>query len=222
MMKKINKLKTAFIFFMIMLLLASKSANAQVEIHGANAITDGTTYATLKDAFNATNTKSNRPGRDIEVRINACVTDDNGARLNERNWNSLTIFPTVAGVDLSEGGDNSTWAIISLYRANKVTIDGKVNRKGDEPSLTIKNNGTARGHVSVEFLNLAQFSYIEDNVIYNNSSASKQAAGINSAASVIGIVYLAAKIRSWVLTEISIGGMNKNLRTLFNYEFIVC
>ena len=114
----------------------------KVYINGANGIADNSGYTTLKDAFDAINAQSDQSGKDIEIQIAGSTTETATAALNQpatASWNSLTIYPTVAAVEIS--GD-FLGTLIDLYGADNVTITGKQNKTGAEKSLTIVQNGS--------------------------------------------------------------------------------
>lgn len=56
------------------------------------------------------------------------------------NYNSITIYPTAAGLTIS---CNAEWATLNLLGADNVTIDGRVNRSGSTSDLTIVNTNSA-------------------------------------------------------------------------------
>jgi hypothetical protein len=128
-----------------------------VSVYGANEISDGNSYATLKDAFDAVNATSNQSGRKVEIRIDASVTEVATAQLVYKNWDSLFIFPTQAGLSIQ---GNFASAIIRLQGTQNVIIDGRVNRVGITPSLLIRNQSALGGAVTVEFLTSAQFNVL--------------------------------------------------------------
>jgi hypothetical protein len=131
---------------------------SKIMVFGANSIADGTAYSSLKSTFDAINATANQSGKDIEVRIGTSVTEVATASLSDNNWNSLTIFPTVA--DLVIDADMGS-AVIRLYGANNVTLDGRVNQTGSTPSLTVMNNSALGGAVAIDLLNSAQYNILQ-------------------------------------------------------------
>ncbi len=157
-MNRTLSLKVAIIALIMIVNALSSYANDPVQVSGANTIIDGTEYPTLKAAFDAINATANQSGRDIEIKINLSTTETARATLNNKNWNSLVIYPT--NTDLRVEG-NLTDAIIRLNGARNVTIDGRVNKTGSTPSLAIVNNSPDRGATTVDFLNTAQHNTLQ-------------------------------------------------------------
>jgi hypothetical protein len=129
-----------------------------INIYGANSIADGSGYATLKAAFDAINASPSQSAKNIEIRINAPVTETATASLSAMNWNSLTIFPTADNITIDADMGS---AVIRLNGANNVIIDGRVNKTGAAASLTIQNNSAAGGAVAVDFVNSAQYNILQ-------------------------------------------------------------
>jgi len=75
------------------------------------------------------------------------------------NYTSITIYPTLPNLTIS---GNISGYLITLNGADNVTIDGRVNRTGSTPSLTINNSNTNGGEVN--FINTPENS----TVIYCN------------------------------------------------------
>jgi hypothetical protein len=98
-----------------------------INIYGANSIADGSGYATLKAAFDAINASPSQSAKNIEIRINAPVTETATASLSAMNWNSLTIFPTADNITIDA---NMGSAVIRLNGTKNVTLDGRVNKTG--------------------------------------------------------------------------------------------
>lgn len=157
-MKTLQRLTVVVIAFIMIMRALSGYANDPVQIFGANSISDGTVYPTIKAAFDAINATPNQSGRDIEIKINLSTIETTTSTLNNRNWNSLTIYPTINDLSI-EGG--LTDAIIRLNGARNVTIDGRVNRTGSTPSLIIVNNSSSGGATTVEYINTAQHNILQ-------------------------------------------------------------
>ena len=85
-MQKIYILLLSFLFLI-------NHLYASVIINGANGITDGTSYSTLKDAFDDINAQPNQSGKDIIITLNASTTEVSSAILvaNVTSSTSLTI-----------------------------------------------------------------------------------------------------------------------------------
>jgi len=124
-----------------------------ITVYGANIITDGTGYSTMKEAFDAINATPSQANREIEIKIGASVTEIATASLSDNNWKSLVIFPTTA--DLVIDADMGS-AVIRLNGANNVSIDGRVNESGSTASLTVKNTSSNGGAVAIDLVNSAQ------------------------------------------------------------------
>lgn len=117
--------------------VATFTVNTPVSITGANGIADNAQFINLKAAFDAINLQADQAGKDIEIKINGSTTELATAALNQGNWNSLTIYPTVAGATI--GGD-FIGTLIDLNGADNVTINGKLNKTGVAKSLTISQS----------------------------------------------------------------------------------
>lgn len=148
------------LFFIGILFSLVISSYSQVQIHGASGIVDGTEYTTIKDAFGAINSTSNQTGKDVEIRINASTTETFRATLNDKNWNSLVVYPTVAGLVITDDGSFND-AIIRLDGVRNVVLDGRMNKTGTTASLTIRNNSSGGGAVAVDLLNSSQYNTIQ-------------------------------------------------------------
>ncbi len=111
-------------------------AEAQISISGATS--GNGNYTTLRDAFNAINTYPQSTSDNISIQLSASTTETSTATLSAGNWNTLTIFPTTAGIQIT---GNINGALISLNGADRVNIDGRVGQTG-LPSLTISNQAT--------------------------------------------------------------------------------
>lgn len=106
-----------------------------------------TSFTTLKAAFTAINSQSTQAGNNITITLTSSITETDSAVLNQpsvSNWNSLVIYPTVAGVTIS---GNVAGPLIKLYSADNVTIDGRVNRAGSA-NLTLVNSSTSETNLS--------------------------------------------------------------------------
>jgi hypothetical protein len=140
--------KLLFSIFVAVLSLISMQSNAQnVSISGATGIVDGTSYSTLKLAFDAINATASQTGANILVKVNA-TTDEGVAqcalmtKTAGNEWATLKIYPTFTGVTVS---GSFTGAQILLSGVKNVTIDGSLNGNGSSKDLTITN--TAKGAI---------------------------------------------------------------------------
>jgi len=173
------------LIFLLMLVTSIKSYS-QISVHGATGIPGGTNYTTLKGAFDAINATTSQSGQNIEIRINSSTIEPDRAQLNYKSWTSLTIYPTA--VDLIISANNSD-ATIRLNGTRNVLIDGRVNRSGTTPSLTIINSNSNGS--SVSFLNASQYCTLKycklkaqpsDNyrgIVYLGSSSSTEGNSFN-------------------------------------------
>ncbi len=143
------------------------------------------TYSTLKDAFDKINSGKHKGEIEIKVKANTVETSTASLRnsgytsqQNTSSYSSIAIYPTTEGLTIS---GNFGGSIIELYGADYVTIDGRVNRTGSTPSLTITNPATASYSSAIKFTNSATYN----NIKYCTLSSSCATSGI-------GIVYFAS------------------------------
>lgn len=160
--------------------------NYPVTITGANGIADGTGYTTLKAAFDAINAQADQTGKSIEIKINSSTTETASAVLNQpatATWNSLKIYPTVSGVTVSGNFAN---ALVDLNGADKVTINGRLNKTGAAKSLTfMQQEATSSLSSTIRLINDAK----NDSISYCTIKGS-----VLSSSSVGGLVYLATAL----------------------------
>jgi hypothetical protein len=142
--------------------------------------TAGTTpgdYKTLTSAFAAINAGTHKG--DITITINS-NTVETGAILYSTevlgtvNYNSITIYPTVAGLSIS---GNIASALLNFSGADNVTIDGRVNQSG-AMSLEINNTNTGASASTITFVHAAQNNTIKYCTI--KGSTTKTAGGVVS------------------------------------------
>lgn len=157
---KQNIIMKKYLLFIGILFGFFVSSYSQVQIYGASGIVDGTEYNTIKGAFDAINATSNQTGKDVEIRINASTTETFRATLNDKNWNSLVLYPTVSGIVVTDDGSFND-AIIRLDGVRNVVLDGRVNKTGTTASLSIINNSSGGGAVAVDLLNSSQYNTIQ-------------------------------------------------------------
>lgn len=137
---------------LLALLLTTAAAFAgpvsPVTITGTASSVNNTGYASLREAFDAINllTTYNFTGENILIQINASTSETAAAVLNQpatASWNSLTIYPTQAGVSIT---GNLAVPLVDLNGADKVKISGFLNNSGniaDAKSMTIENTSTS-------------------------------------------------------------------------------
>jgi hypothetical protein len=118
------KKKFTFVALTLLLGLFSWSASAQnVSIYGATGISDGSTYATIKDAFDAINANTSGVNTDnISVRIDNSTTETATAVLSP-----------------SKGVNTLTTATGSGYQAPVITLTGGTTSAAGSVTTTITN-----------------------------------------------------------------------------------
>ncbi len=113
-----------------------------INVSSANPLSNGD-YLTLADAFIAINSYP-QAGNNIIVTVNGSTIEPaTGAILNQNAspWNSMVIYPTATGYSIT--GNLAGLAVIRLFGADKVTIDGRVGAAGSTPDLVISNTSTS-------------------------------------------------------------------------------
>ncbi len=131
------------------LLLTVSTAFAQnISVSGASGA-DGI-YNTLGSAFTAIN-NANQAGNNIVIQVTGNTTETAIASLNQGNWTSLKILPTVTAS--ISGNLNS--ALIQLNGADNVIIEGRIGESGSTNALTISNTSTGTAASSIAFTNSA-------------------------------------------------------------------
>ena len=155
--------------------VATFTVDRPVIITGANGITDNSSFETLKAAFDAINAQADQSGKDIEIQIAGSTTETATAALNQpatASWNSLTIYPTVAAVEIA--GDFAG-ALIDLNGADNVTITGKINKEGDSKSLTIIQSSVDDAARAIQLQNDAKSNTITYCILKGSSPSSSGA-----------------------------------------------
>ncbi len=121
---------------------ASYIETLPINVASANASSNGD-YATLAEAFTAINNFP-QAGNNIIITVNgSTIEPTTGAILNQNAspWNSMVIYPTATGYSIT--GNLAGLAVIRLFGADKVTIDGRVGAAGSTPDLVISNTSTS-------------------------------------------------------------------------------
>ena len=147
----------------------------QVSISGANVISDGTNYVTLQAAFNALTSVPNQTGKDIRIAISQNITETSSASIAmsaTTPWNSLKIYPTVAGLTISAGFTTSI--LINFSPASYVTIDGSVGGNGTDKSLTIAQTGES-AMSTIGFQNDSKYNTIKNCILKGGKATSGRA-----------------------------------------------
>ncbi|MBV5347609.1 hypothetical protein JZU46_05275, partial [bacterium] len=111
-------------------------ATTVLTVGGGTTGSPATHYATLKEAFAAINGGLSGTPFDIQIINN---TTEAATVLLKKSGVTVLIYPTVAGKTI--WGDLNS-SLITIEATNNVTIDGRVNRTGTTPDLTIDNPNT--------------------------------------------------------------------------------
>lgn len=178
------------------------TSNAQINVIGSTA-QDGN-YLSLRAAFLALNGAS-QIGRTIELQVTSSTVETASASLNAGGWSSFVIYPTTSGLSVS--GTIAAAGLIDLNGADNVTIDGRVNRTGTIPDLSIINLSTVNTTATstIRFINDASNNNIQYCVIKGATSATTG-----------GVVYLGAGTSTGndnnTITQNYISGISATLR----------
>jgi len=151
-----------------------------VMIFGANGITDGTGYTTLKGAFDALNAQTNQTGKNISVVITASTVETVTAVLNGNattQWSSLKIYPNTSGLSIT---GNVTGPLIDLNGADNVTVDGRVNAAGSTKSLIISNTNTTNtaNTSTIRFVNDASINTVQHCIVKGSEFSYTSQSGV--------------------------------------------
>ncbi|MCC7030918.1 MAG: T9SS type A sorting domain-containing protein [Chitinophagaceae bacterium] len=122
----------------------------------------GQSYPTLKSAFDDIN--NGTLTGNIEWQITSSITETTVASLNASgtgfaSYSSVAIYPTGAGYTIAS--TTNTGGLVLLNGADHVTIDGRVNRLGNTPDLTLSYNFPNQPASTVQFQNGARFNHVE-------------------------------------------------------------
>ncbi len=129
-----NKQMRKISLSLLMAIIATITLKAQVTVAGAT-VGNGTSYTTLKAAFDAINGGTQTSTDNIVVTIKSNTTETATAALNAGLWATLKI--ETDGVARTVTG-NLALPLIDLNGADKVTIDGGLSKL-----LTISNTSTS-------------------------------------------------------------------------------
>jgi hypothetical protein len=144
--------KITTILFLIAAL--TSGLKAQIRVSGSNGA-DGvyTSLTNFRGAFYSINSDS-QVGYDIVIEIFDNSTAESGfTALNDKGWNSLKIYPTVSGLEISGSANRP---LIYFNGADNITIDGRVNESGSAPDLTIINTNTGNQAATFRFINSSE------------------------------------------------------------------
>jgi len=120
----------------------------------------GADYARLSEAFQAIN--SGAVTGVIELQITGDIIEVATAQLNasgsgSANYTSIVIYPTITGLSVT-GNFNTT--LIDFNGADQVTLDGRVNRSGSTPDLSIINTSTGTHASALRFIGSAEYNTV--------------------------------------------------------------
>lgn len=190
----LNVFKTTLVFGLF--LIVTKLSNAQtIKTVGASG-----DYPTLSSAFNAINTGIITGN--IELQIVSDVSESITASLNESgsgsaSYTSIVIYPTIA--NLTVQNSTTSWtgplALLEFNGADNLTIDGRVNRTGTTPSLTITNSWqgpTLNKTSTLFFCNSAENNTVSYCTIKGDSQNTGASFSLSSASSAGNIVTVAS------------------------------
>ncbi len=144
---------------LITFLFAAFCANG---LHAQTLVGTGQIYPTLKSAFDDIN--NGTLTGNIELQITSSITETTAASLNASgtgfaSYGSVVIYPTGAGYTVSS--TTNTGGLVILNGADHVTIDGRVNRLGNTPDLTLSYNFPNQPASTVQLQNGARFNHVE-------------------------------------------------------------
>ncbi|MFZ4523251.1 MAG: T9SS type A sorting domain-containing protein [Bacteroidales bacterium] len=166
-------MKPGILLVLLFVLSMNMALNAQKVTVRATAGADSTDYTTLNGAFSAINLGTHKGI--ITVKIKQSTTEGASAVLNasgsgSASYTSVNIYPTVSGLTVS---GNYSGALIDLYGADHVTIDGRVNAAGSSTDMTITNTRTNDGNSStIKFNNDATYNTVKYCVIKGSAISS--------------------------------------------------
>ncbi len=154
----------------VFLLLGVLSAQAQVTVTATAGTLGPTVYTQLRLAFNAINAGTHQGA--ITISITAGTTETATAVLNTSafpsSYTSVLIKPAVAATPTITGNIAGN-AIVYLFGANNVTIDGSNTVGGTTRDLTIQNTTAAAGSAVVRFGSPSAALGASNNVVKNTN-----------------------------------------------------
>ncbi|MEI7725587.1 MAG: hypothetical protein WCK09_10815, partial [Bacteroidota bacterium] len=142
---------------------AGSGIACNVEVTATAVVTGPTYYSTLKAAFDAINLGTHQGV--ITVKINASTTETASAVINASgsgtspnisSYTAVTIYPTVTGLSASGAIDGP---LVDLNGADKVTIDGRVNKLGVKDLTIVNTSATVNDALAISairFINSAE------------------------------------------------------------------
>lgn len=129
----------------------------RIQVQSTGGSVTDTTYTLLKEAFDALNAGIQTGS--IVIKINANTIDNTlPAVLNESgsggaNYTDVVIYPTTANTLLK--GSIDAGSLIQLSGADRVVIDGRVNRTGSTIDLELENSSLTSAYI-LHYLNDSQ------------------------------------------------------------------
>jgi len=139
------------VFLVVAILIIVTGISAPLKAQTTKTVGTSGNYTTLKLAFDAINAGTITGNIQLQVITNTtetatAVLNANGS--GSASYTSVVIYPTVTGLTIT---GNLAAPVINLNDADKVTIDGRVNKTGSTKSLTISNTNTGGG--VLQFIN---------------------------------------------------------------------
>lgn len=135
-----------------LMVAACLQASAQITVTATAGVTGPTAYAQLRLAFNAINAGTHQGA--ITITVNAGTFETATAVLNQNaapaNYTSVLIKPAVGATPTISGNLAGT-AIVYLFGASNVTIDGSNTVGGTSRDLTITNTTGTAGSTVIRF-----------------------------------------------------------------------
>lgn len=161
-----KKLTAILIITAIVVLIHVPEAMAQITVSGSTGANGNYTSLTNSSgAFQAINGIA-QTDNDIIITITGNSTSETGAySINAGAWASLAIYPSASGLTIS--GD-VTGPLITLNGADFLTLDGRVNRTGTEPDLTISNSSTGSHASALKFITSAENNIVKYCNVYSS------------------------------------------------------
>lgn len=158
-----------YFYLLAFAFLLSANAFSQVAVSGVLGATSiNTTYTTLNAAFTAINgintTTYPQSSATITIAISGNTTEPNlsAANLADKGWSTLKIYPTVDNAIIT---GSYAGAVISLYGASRVTIDGRKNADTNTSTkcltITNTNSTTSTNTCTISLRNDAQYNTIQ-------------------------------------------------------------
>ena len=141
-------------------------------------------YLTVKAAFDAINAGTHTGA--IVITISSSTTETATAQLNasgsgSANYTSILIYPSATGVSVT--GSLSS-ALIYLFGADNVTVDGRVNQSGNM-DMIIENSSTSSSACALYF----NYDACNNIITYANIKASPASTGSYPTSSTRAVIY---------------------------------